>query len=60
MWAYALEGTYVTALRTHQQNLMAIDFESRHFAFPEVIQIANFYECHFLLSKFVNEIHTLA
>jgi hypothetical protein len=47
VWAYTLESTHFTALRTHQQNFMAIDVESRHFAFPEVIQVAHFYECHF-------------
>lgn len=51
--AYALEGTYFTAIWTHQQNFMAIDFESRHFAFPEIIQIANFYKCHCFLPNVI-------
>ncbi|OHC28674.1 MAG: hypothetical protein A2Y50_05070 [Pseudomonadales bacterium RIFCSPLOWO2_12_59_9] len=60
VWAYALEGTNFTALRTHQQNFMAIDFESRHFAFPEIIQIANLYKCHCFLPSVINETHILA
>lgn len=40
--AYSLEGTYLTTLRTHQQDFMTIDLEGCHFAFPEIIQIASF------------------
>ncbi|KJS30200.1 MAG: hypothetical protein BFD77_05045 [Pseudomonas sp. CO183] len=59
MRAYALEGSYLTALRTHQQDFMAIDLESRHFAFPEIIQIANLYKRHRFLPNVISEIHIL-